>query len=130
MDVSRAAESHASLGERISQRGITKGDRVAVLARPSLDYLATFMGATAIGAIWVGLNPRYTPEELARVVRDAAPRVLALDLEHSSIVDRLALDRLSAGLPKVQVISVGTGSPQGGLVPKPFLHGSPSRRSV
>ncbi len=87
--------------------GVRKGDRVAVLARPSLDYLATFLGTTAIGAIWVGLNPRYTSGELLRILTDAQPRVFAAQLEHSSIKDAAQLDSVRAAVSGVSCIALG-----------------------
>jgi acyl-CoA synthetase (AMP-forming)/AMP-acid ligase II len=56
--------------------GIEKGDRVATLAPPGLDFLQSYLAATRIGAIWVGLNPRYRFDELAYVLHDARPRLL------------------------------------------------------
>ncbi|MGX1588332.1 class I adenylate-forming enzyme family protein [Brevundimonas diminuta] len=56
--------------------GVDKGDRVAMLAPPSPDFLTVFLATAAVGAIWVGLNPRYRYEELAYVVSDCAPRLI------------------------------------------------------
>ena len=53
--------------------GAGKGDRIATLAPPGLDFLASYLAATRIGAIWVGLNPKYRLEELAHVIGDAEP---------------------------------------------------------
>ncbi len=53
--------------------GVRRGDRVAVLAPPSRDHLVSFMAAARIGAVWMGLNPRHTREELAVVLSSAAP---------------------------------------------------------
>ncbi len=53
--------------------GVCKGDRIAVLAPPSIDYWVSFLAATSIGAIWVGLNPRYKIEELAYAINDSEP---------------------------------------------------------
>ena len=56
--------------------GVKKGDRVATLSTPSPDYFLAFLAASSIGAIWVGLNPRYQLEELAYVTGDSEPCVL------------------------------------------------------
>ncbi|MCX5768390.1 MAG: class I adenylate-forming enzyme family protein [Gemmatimonadetes bacterium] len=56
--------------------GVKKGDRVATLAPPHPDYLITFLASASIGAIWMGLNPRYRTDELTYVVADAEPSVL------------------------------------------------------
>ncbi len=56
--------------------GITHGDRVATLSTPSADHLVLFMATARIGAIWLGLNPKATYDELAYQVADAEPRLL------------------------------------------------------
>ena len=56
--------------------GIKKGDRVAALSPPHSDYLVVFLATTALGAIWVGLNPRYTRAELEQVMADAEPVIV------------------------------------------------------
>lgn len=75
--------SYASLDSEVAifaramlAKGVTKGERVATLAPPGLDFLVAYLAATRIGAIWVGLNPRYRYDELAHVLRDAEPRLL------------------------------------------------------
>jgi acyl-CoA synthetase (AMP-forming)/AMP-acid ligase II len=56
--------------------GVKKGDRVATLAPPSLDFWITFLAATSIGAIWQGLNPAYKRNEYAYLLEDAAPALI------------------------------------------------------
>ena len=65
-----------ALARAMIEAGISKGDRVAMLAPPSPDFLTVFLATAAIGAIWVGLNPRYRHEELAYVVQDCAPSLI------------------------------------------------------
>jgi acyl-CoA synthetase (AMP-forming)/AMP-acid ligase II len=64
--------------------GLAPGDRVAVLSTPRPEALVTFLATAYIGALWVGLNPRYQLPEMEYVVADARPRVL------------LGIDRLEA----------------------------------
>lgn len=56
--------------------GVAKGDRVMTLATPHPDYFVLFLATSAIGAIWVGLNPKYRREELLYVIADCEPVVL------------------------------------------------------
>jgi acyl-CoA synthetase (AMP-forming)/AMP-acid ligase II len=56
--------------------GVGAGDRVATLSPPHPDYLVTFLATCSIGALWLGLNPRYTLGELDYVVGDAEPSVI------------------------------------------------------
>jgi fatty-acyl-CoA synthase len=82
--------SHAAF-EHLIQRvaaamletGVRRGDRVAMLATPCLQHLAHFVAAARIGAVWLGLNPRYRVDELAHVLHDAQPSLVVamLDIE-------------------------------------------------
>jgi len=56
--------------------GVDKGDRVALLSAPRSEFFIHFLAATSIGAIWVGLNPKYTAGELDHVVGDSEPTML------------------------------------------------------
>lgn len=56
--------------------GVQKGDRVATLQTPHPDFAVAFLGTSLIGAIWVGLNPRYQSAELGYVVGDAEPKIV------------------------------------------------------
>lgn len=61
--------------------GVRPGDRVATLTVPSTAFLIQFLGAAAAGAIWVGLNPRYTEAELDRVISQVDPRMVVSEVE-------------------------------------------------
>jgi fatty-acyl-CoA synthase len=56
--------------------GVKRGDRVATLSTPHPDFYVTFLASASIGAMWLGLNPKYTLEEQRYVVDDADPAVL------------------------------------------------------
>ncbi|WP_435741987.1 long-chain-fatty-acid--CoA ligase [Nocardioides sp. SYSU DS0663] len=66
--------------------GVRKGDRVAVLSRNSVEYLAVYFAAGRIGAVTQPLNWRLAAPSLAQVVRDAAPRVLVSQDEFGGVV--------------------------------------------
>lgn len=73
------------LARALLAAGVGKGDRVATLQTPHPDYVVAFLATASIGAIWVGLNPRYRLGELLHVVTDAEPSVL---LTRTRIEDR------------------------------------------
>src|SRR5690348_9728507 len=64
------------LARALIAAGVRKGDRVATLCTPSPDYFVIFLATASIGAIWVGLNPRYRLQELGYVVEDCEPVLL------------------------------------------------------
>jgi non-ribosomal peptide synthetase component E (peptide arylation enzyme) len=57
-------------------KGIKAGDRVAMLSNPRPEFWIVFLATVRIGAIWLGLNPKYTAGELRYVVGDAQPVLL------------------------------------------------------
>ncbi len=56
--------------------GVNKGDRVAMLANPCPEFMVVYLAATSIGAIWMGINPKYQLDECRYVVGDAQPKLL------------------------------------------------------
>ena len=61
------------------------------MAGPHPDFLVVMLASASIGAIWIGLNPRYQHEELAYVLRDSEPKVV---LAQRWIADRDYLQEL------------------------------------
>ena len=55
--------------------GVKKGDRVFTLSAARDEWLYHYMAAGMVGAIWYGLNPRYTKDEFLYQVADAGPAV-------------------------------------------------------
>jgi acyl-CoA synthetase (AMP-forming)/AMP-acid ligase II len=53
--------------------GVKRGDRVAMLAPPSIEFWIVLHAATSIGAIWLGLNPRYRQRDFEHVLIDSEP---------------------------------------------------------
>jgi acyl-CoA synthetase (AMP-forming)/AMP-acid ligase II len=56
--------------------GVEKGDRVAMLSMARNDFLTTFMAAGKVGAMWLGLSPKFTLDELRYIIGDCKPVVL------------------------------------------------------
>ncbi len=61
------------------QYGIQQGDRVAILAPNSPEYLDVFFACALIGAILVPLNVRLTVRELTTIISDCQPKLLFHD---------------------------------------------------
>jgi acyl-CoA synthetase (AMP-forming)/AMP-acid ligase II len=76
MSFSALDDDVEALARALLGAGVRKGDRIAALQTPHPDAIVNFLAAASIGAIWVGLNPRYRVEELLHVVSDAAPVIL------------------------------------------------------
>jgi len=63
----------------LAARGIDRGDRVAALARNSVQQVILQQALMRIGAIFVPLNWRLSLPELARLMLDCTPRLLVAD---------------------------------------------------
>lgn len=70
-----AADCVQALSRAMLAAGVRKGDRVAMLSTPRPEFFLTLLAATDIGAVWVGLNPRYRLDEIQYIVKDCAPRL-------------------------------------------------------
>jgi len=71
--------------------GVKKGDCIAVIANPCVEYWVTFLAATKIGAIWMGINPKYRFQEVEYVVTDARPKIIfsMADSEQDTYIERI-----------------------------------------
>jgi acyl-CoA synthetase (AMP-forming)/AMP-acid ligase II len=69
-------ESMDAIARAYLETGIEKGDRVALLAMARNEFLTTYMAAGKVGAIWLGLSPKYTLDELRYQISDCRPKLL------------------------------------------------------
>jgi fatty-acyl-CoA synthase len=90
----------AELDERIHRvaaglaaRGVSKGDRVAILMTNRPEFVETTLGANAIGAIAVPLNFRLAPNEVAYILGHSGARVVVTD----ALLQPLASAAVAAG---------------------------------
>ncbi len=65
--------------------GLKTGDRVAVLADNCIEYIVLFAMAQKTGLILVPLNYRLSAPELAYLIKDAEPRVLAVEEKYQDL---------------------------------------------
>lgn len=61
----------------LADRGVGRGDRVALVLHNGVEYLELMLGAFKLGAVPVNVNYRYTGEELTSLFDDAQPVVVA-----------------------------------------------------
>jgi acyl-CoA synthetase (AMP-forming)/AMP-acid ligase II len=67
--------------------GIGKGDKVAILAGNSIEYLETFMGTLRAGACVVPLSTMAAAEALEKMLDDSDAKVLFLSDQYRSLVE-------------------------------------------
>jgi acyl-CoA synthetase (AMP-forming)/AMP-acid ligase II len=90
----------ALLARALLAAGVKKGETVAVLSTPRPEFLIAFLATIDIGAVWVGLNPLYRAEDLARTLADAKPVLILAIAEHEgqAVAPRLAKAQEVAGM--------------------------------
>jgi acyl-CoA synthetase (AMP-forming)/AMP-acid ligase II len=69
-------EKMDAIAQAYLEIGIEKGDRVALLSMARNEFLTTYMAAGKVGAVWLGLSPKYTLEELRYQLSDCRPKLL------------------------------------------------------
>ncbi|WP_342324764.1 class I adenylate-forming enzyme family protein [Kosakonia sp. BYX6] len=82
-----------AIGISLQQFGWPQGARVAILARNSIDYIASLLGIMRAGLVAVPINFRFPVETINRILVDSGSRMLLGDS------DQLA--RLEGDIPRV-----------------------------
>lgn len=92
------AEFAALLRERY---GLQAGDRVAIAARNSPQWMMAFLGAALAGAIVVPMNSWWTTEELEYGIEDSGAKLVFVDPERAQRIEpfaeKMGLHLLGAG---------------------------------
>lgn len=74
----------------LAERGVGRGDRLAILARDSVGFVETVLAAMKLGATYVPLNYRLRPAEVDILLDRARPAVLFHDARYATEVAGLA----------------------------------------
>lgn len=108
LDYSELSARVDEIARSLVASGIVPGDRVATMAPPSLDFWLTYLASVSIGAIWMGLNPRYQLPEYAYLLGDATPKLIFCRSEYEG---RPYLDELQSVGSKVETfVALGDSS--------------------
>ncbi|TAK86191.1 MAG: long-chain fatty acid--CoA ligase [Betaproteobacteria bacterium] len=136
-DISYAqlAQRVGSAASALAARGVRQGDAVAYLGLNHPAALVLVFACARLGAMFVPLNWRLAPPELARVVADCPPRVLLVEAAFSNTLpggtDIKALESNDAEAPApvgteempllLCYTSGSTGAPKGVVLPQRAL---------
>jgi long-chain acyl-CoA synthetase len=106
--------SYAELAQQVGRcaagfadLGVAAGDCVAVALANAPEFVIALLATARLRAIVLPLNPLFRREEMARLLRDARPRVLVADAS-SVAACREALAETGGG---AQVVGVGLAQP-------------------
>jgi acyl-CoA synthetase (AMP-forming)/AMP-acid ligase II len=91
-----------AMSSALRAAGVEHGDRVATFAAPHPDFFIAFLATASLGAIWVGLNPRYQEEELAYVLRDSEPKIVLAQCRIGERDHSPELQALRRALPMIE----------------------------
>ena len=117
--------SYGELGELaagfsgvLQELGVAKGDRVAILAKPRLEWQIALWGALRLGAIAVPIDADLTPPEIGRILAESEAKVLIAAGERLGKLEELpamleqhiSMDRIE-GFPNLWELLEGRESP-------------------
>ena len=71
--------SVAQIAHALGDLGVKPGDRVAVQAEKTPDFLALYAATTMTGSVFLPLNTAYTADELAYFLEDSGARLFVCD---------------------------------------------------
>ncbi|MYT20046.1 AMP-binding protein [Streptomyces sp. SID7760] len=142
----RVRIGYAQLGERVERSaaaaiaaGIEPGDRVAVWAPNTLEWIVSALGAVSAGAVLVPLNTRFKGAEAAYVLRRSRARLLFVTGTFLGTSYVASLRRAAAegegggplpGLPHLeQVVVLAEDAPESFRTWKDFLAGGEGIRA-
>ena len=77
----------SKLAGMVSGKGAVPGDRIAILAENSSQYLEMYMGLPAAGFVIVPLNTRHAEPELRYALEDAGAKLLITDRDPDALSD-------------------------------------------
>ena len=97
----------AELAHGLRARGIRRSDRVALLGLNSVELVIAMFATARIGAVFVPLNTRLAPPELAYLFDHSGARLLLVEDTLSAVAEQAQVG--STGLPTV-VFSRNAGS--------------------
>ena len=105
------AETHRQVGalaRTLANRGVRPGDRVAIAMRNYPEWMIAYWAVTGMGAVVVGMNAWWVPDEMSYALGDSCPRVLITDRER---LERFSEIRDQHSHVHVIGVRVGEGQP-------------------
>lgn len=70
--------------------GVSKGDRVGIILQNSIETIASYLAVTKLGAVMIGINPRYRENEL-RFMLESSRLSTVITMNHLDNYDFISL---------------------------------------
>ena len=125
----RTRISYAELGDRVERAaaacmasGVEPGDRVAVWAPNTLDWIVSALGAVTAGAVLVPLNTRFKGTEAAYILQRSRAKLLFVTGTFLGTSYVASLRRAEVELPDLErVVVLADAAPESYVTWKDFL---------
>lgn len=111
MSFKEFAETVWGTARRLIDEGLQAGDRLAILAPNSIDWVVTAFAAAAAGAVPAACNTSWTRDELTYAIADCGARFLVVDEERADEV--IALLDGESTVERIYVVGTDRPIPQG-----------------
>jgi acyl-coenzyme A synthetase/AMP-(fatty) acid ligase len=95
------------------QRGVRKGDRIAIAMRNLPEWIFSFYAAHTIGAVAVAVNAWLSPEALAHVLKLTQPSLAVVDEERAALFKEQLESLSTGGCKSLIVVRAGDRPPAG-----------------
>jgi fatty-acyl-CoA synthase len=109
-------ERTSALADALSRRGVRRGDRVALLALNSPEFIEILLAVAKLGAITVPANFRLSADEVRYVLTDSGASVLLYSSQLASVAkaaaDGLAIHTVTE-IPSAEERAAAAGGPDG-----------------
>ncbi len=108
------------LAEKLIEKGITHGDRIALLLENSPVYIISFFAILKANAVVVPLNTQLVSRELEAILNDCSPKLMITNIPHQNNLKDLAISNSillidQGNFEKCECSSHSERSPQGGV---------------
>jgi len=98
------AQAHkytAAIANWLQQQGVEPGDRVAIAMRNYPEWMLAYWAITSMGAVVVGMNAWWVPQEMHYALTDSEPKILIGDRERLQ-----RFEEIRADFPELKVVAV------------------------
>jgi fatty-acyl-CoA synthase len=99
------------LANALRDKGVQPGDRVAIMSENSLEFVVVTFATAKVGAVFVPLNFRYGPHELAYVLSEVCPAVTFAGTSYHEAV----ADAVDVGSIATEIVCFESGGASLGL---------------
>jgi len=99
-----------ALAAGLAARGFAKGDVLALLLPPRVEYALCYLAAAKIGVVTTGINPRFGDGEIDWILRDSGARAVVTLERHGERELAALARRLGARIPTLRDVVVVGGA--------------------